>query len=534
MTRMDTPPRTFAEVARYLSRHLRRNAFIHAFVSYEAYALLLSAAALALVSFTSLQLPGLVIAAAPSAAAVAAAIWRASREDGSGQRVFRDADEAYGYHHLLPTAYEIHRASNEGAAAPDSHGGGSTIRSAILHKGHRHIQFIRAETVYPVGTPRRLFLLPLGALASLVIVLAAQGLDRSEAPNPWAGYVEELRNRSDAIARRSEALDDEEGARLAQQLDALSDTLEKRPERKEIEERLREVLPKLEDHMRNLSAGDLLAGAGSANGSTEGEADASGSLRARRVEEGFGDGLDLPPARRGGSDGSDGNAQDGETAADGPGDSDGDGDGLSEGEQASSETRAGESLSELGRELESAQEQLRGLSEQLRRRPGTEDGDTGNDAGQRSAEAQENEEPGSGPGDAAFARGRGGEEGEAGQGGGDEGSSNAEGGSRTPGIGDAPDLADEPGPRLSDVVRRMRELPSNAENSSFTELFSRETPGQARTEIQERQVNPSLQQQVETAVNRSSVPTELRGYVRDYFLRIANAANEPSDSGQGR
>jgi hypothetical protein len=560
MTRTDSSPRSFYAVARYLGRHLRRNAFVHALVGYEAYALLVTAGLLALVTFTGIDAPGLLIGGGPSLAAVLAALWRAAREDVSGARVFRDADEVYGYRYLLPTAYEIHCA--EGAAGePDMNDGAvddgahrrSPIRRTVLESGYRHIQYLRAETVYPMGTPRRLFLLPLGALASLVILVAAQGIDRPDAPNPWAGYIEDLRQRSDAISRRAEALDDEEGARLAQQLDALSDTLETRPEEKDLEERLREIIPQLEDHMRRLSASDLVAdGAGRSGGAT-GEAENSAALRARRVEEELGEGLDLPPARRGGrsSDGGGGgrplsgadgagaeggqrgsdterNETRGEAGDDAGGAEPGDAEPAPEGTDPPSSGESG-AVTGLGEELEDAREQLERLSQRLRSPP-TSGGSAAEDDGELEMDGGNEEESGNGSGGSAVTRrdGSGSAAGAQGQG----GSSTAEGTSSTPGIGDAPDLGEEPSERLGDVIRRMRELPTGEEDGSFTELFSRETPGQPRSEVPETAVNPAFRRRVETAVNRSGVPADLRGYVRDYFLRIATATSEEQEQEQ--
>jgi hypothetical protein len=107
---------------------------------------------------------------------------------------------------------------------------------------------------------------------------------------------------------------------------------------------------------------------------------------------------------------------------------------------------------------------------------------------------------------------------------GEQGGSSVQGTSDEAGIGSAPDLGEEPTARLSEIIREMTELPSNEEHSAFTELFSRETPGEPRTSLEERAVTPEFQRQIEAAVGRSTVPAEMQGYVRDYFLRIARAA----------
>jgi hypothetical protein len=461
-------------------------------VLYEAYALLCMAALMAVSAFSPLAIPGLVIWLIPSGLALLGAVVQAVRVDARPERVLWDADLAYGYRHLLPTAFELWRVRKQSEKEGKDHEG-SDVADIVIDQGLAQVQYLRPETVYPLALPRRLYLLPLGALACLVILLAAQGISRDAPPNPWAGYIEELRSQSGRIARRSEALGDEEGARLAQQLEELSDTLESRPEQKEIERELNELLPRLENHMRSLGASDLVAGEEAGRNELEGEAETTGSLRARRVE----DGSSAPVDIGGTSDGEPAPARDGAAAGDSTQEpeedgteSGGEGD---EGDEGDAE--------DLGRELRSAQNNLQELGEQLAQ------GDESRSDRSDDAAPQPDEQPGSG---------RSGER--------EQGGSSVQGTSDEAGIGSTPDLGEEPTARLSEIIREMTELPSNEEHSAFTELFSRETPGEPRTSLEERAVTPEFQRQIEAAVGRSTVPANMQGYVRDYFLRIARAA----------
>ncbi|NBC31033.1 MAG: hypothetical protein GVY29_13700, partial [Spirochaetes bacterium] len=314
MKRSTQSTKSFPHVAAQLARHLRQNTFVRHLVLYEAYALLCTAALMAVSAFSGLSIPALVIGLIPSGPALLGAFAQALRVNARPERVLWDADLAYGYRHLLPTAFELWRARERDEQDGTAHEE-SGVADIVIDQGLAQAQYLRPETVYPLALPRRLYLLPLGALACLVILLAAQGINQNSEPNPWAGYIEDLRSQSGRIARRSEALGDEEGARLAQQLEELSDTLESRPEQKEIERELNELLPRLESHMRNLAASDLVAGEEAGRNEVEGEVESSGSLRSRRVEDGSSGPVDIGPSgsgRAGAGDGDgDGEAEPG-------------------------------------------------------------------------------------------------------------------------------------------------------------------------------------------------------------------------------
>lgn len=528
-------------IASILGRHRRRNRFVADMVMFGAYALLTTAGLLALRAFLGLALPGALIWILPMAVALLAAAIRTFRTDTSARRVFRDADETYGFRYLLPTAYELweKREREDPPLTP--------VSAIVLARGEEQANYLRPETVYPLRLPRRLYLLPLSVLACLAVVIAAQSIGPRDRNNPWMGYVEEFRNRSADIARRAETLGDEEGARLAQQLEALSDTLENRPNEKEIERRLEELLPELEEHMRSLSASDLLSDTPESARAEEGTASESASLRARRVEEEPGNGVDLggPDSGRPGEGGSgeagsgaDGGAAGDPGAAAGPdraGDRDSgaeedsggppaeeDDDGGDPGSTAPRSAAAPEDA--LNEDLQSAREDLEELAEQLRRQgalTSREDRDPG-DAMQDSRDAEEGPSPET---DNRAASRPDGDDDASGEGPQDGGSA-VQGSANTPGIGNAPDLAEAPSARLDGVIRRMSELPSGGNRSSFTELFTRETPGRPAESLAERAVRPEFRREVESAVGRSSVPRELQGYVRDYFLRIARASEE--------
>ena len=560
MKRRDSRSHSFPRIAALLGRHRRRNRFISDMVIFGAYALLTTAGLLAAKAFLGVNTPAAIVWGLPGGAALLLAAIRTLRTDVSPRRVFRDADETYGYRHLLPTAYELWEKEEQQKQEQDEQPV-PPVSAIVVARGQEQANYLRPETVYPLRLPRRLYLLPLSVLACLAVLIAAESVGPSDRNNPWAGYVEEFRNRSADIARRAETLGDEEGARLARQLDALSDTLENRPNEKEIERRLQELLPELEDHMRSLSASDLLDDNPQSAQADEGSASESASLRSRRVEDGPGNGIDLGapgsgrPGEAGSGEGSGG--EDGSAGSGGPGaaggqdagggpeagneseaDSGNDDDpaarpggGGDEGQSGSSAPRSARAPDEaLNDELRSAREDLEELAEQLRRQGALSsraDGDP-DDAMQGSRDTQEGPPPGAENRAASRPDGDGGGSGEGPQ----DGGSAVRGNTNSPGIGNAPDLAEAPAPRLDGVIRRMSELPSGGDRSSFTELFTRETPGRPAESLAERAVRPEFRREVESAVGRSSVPRELQGYVRDYFLRIARAS-EPGASEQG-
>ncbi len=529
MTRKSPTPRSFPQIAASLGRHLRRNTFVYYLALLEGYALMVTAALMAANAFTALSLPGALIGLGPTGLAMAAGAAMALRANASPERIFRDADVAYDYHHLLPTAFGLWRERRGGQTedrrpeqdSGPAHESGPThesgpardIREVVIRQGNAQAQYLRPETVYPLRLPRRIYLVPLGVLACVVILLAAQGLARPERPSPWAGYIQEFRNQSNRIARRSEALGDEEGARLAQQLEELSDTLESRPDEKEIERRLDELLPRLEEHMRNLGASDLIAGQRANRDRVEGAAEGSSSLRSRRVEEGEARGIDIGPTRPAQPGEGDGSS-DRPTPLDGPNPEEREGkDEAEEGRVASPEgpeegyDRDREGMEEV---LQATRNNLRNLEDQLTE--GETDGDGESEGEGENPRMAEQGPRGGPPPDGGSDRGT------------EDGSSAGTAGDEA-GLGQAPDLADDPTSRLGDVIRRMTELPSSDEQTSFTELFSRETPGTPQSSLPERAVTPEFRRQVEAAVGRSTVPSEMQGYVRDYFLRIARSAD---------
>lgn len=513
-TRENPTPRSFPQIAATLGRRLRRNTFFRCIALIEGYALMATAAIMAVNASVALSLPGWLIGLGPTGIAVAASLAVTLRTNASPERVFHDADAAYDYHHLLPTAFGLWKErAAESAPEAARRNDDRDLREVVIRRGSAQAQHLRPRTVYPPTLPARFYLLPLGTLACLIVLLAVHGLSQPDQPNSWAGYIQEFRNQSNRIARRSEALRDEEGVRLAGQLEELSETLESRPDEKEIERRLEELLPRLEEHMRNLGASDLVAGEQSGRATLEGESEGTGSLRARRVEGGAGRGMDIGPARpdepdeavEGGerptppdrADGKEGDAAEDEATP--------------RGVAPTEDPEAGHDRErdEMERELQAARDHLRDLADQLSEEESDADGESGGEA--ENPRMAERDRGGEASPDGEDERDE------------DDGSS-ARGTGDEAGLGRSPDPADDPSPPLDDVVRRMIELPSSDKQTSFTELFSRETPGTPESSLPEGTVNSEFRRQVEAAVGGSTVPAELQGYVRDYFLRIAGRA----------
>lgn len=383
-----------------------------------------------------------------------------------------DADTAHEGHHTLPAAYgTLSRAAGQTEA--------SNIGVAVRRRAEELIPRVREEKTYPWRIPLEAYFIPVTFLALLLLFLFLQSVEGDARPNPWLGYAQELEERAEAMARAAEEKQDREGAALARELSALAEMLETRPTEKETQERIARLLPQLQEGMRRLGATDLITDPATPQTGSAEEGEESGTLRAGREQGGS---LPVLPDELGDS-----------------------------GDAQRTEPGAGEPLGEVAKDLEAASEALEQLQESL-------------SGGDRSGEQPEN---GGYEDERSAGNTPGGGGGRAGDPEAPDEQSEPGGAGREAGEDAAPDLGQEESERVAGAIQRLLELPeSEGSPERFTELFAREAPGTPRSGLSPERITPAFERQVEEAVADAPIPPELRGLVRDYFLRIGEEQYE--------
>lgn len=469
---MRGPERPLLELVSQLEGRWRTVRLLHRFLLAEFYALLVSALLFVPARLFGSSLETLLVLALPSGVVLILLAADALRCKPDPREILWDADTAHQAHHILPAAY----GSLRNAPVTEELG---EIEWALRNRAEAVVPRVRVEKTYPWRVPVQGYFIPLVVLALVLLSLFLQTLQGELEPNPWLGYAQELRERADAMARAAEGERDQEGAALARELSELAEMLESRPTEKETQERIARLLPRLQEGMRRLGATDLITDPEAPKTGRPESGDQSGTLRAGRQE---GKGVPVLPDDLGAA-----------------------------GDSPRSDSAIEEPLGEVSKELEATQETLEQLQESLsgedqtRETPheGGEEQDhaaAGNPGrgGGRKGEGLEEEEP-SEPGGAGF-----------------------DAGDRA-----VADLAEEESMRLEGAVQKLLELPgSGIEPESFAELFAREAPGAPKTALTPEESRAGFRRQVEEAVDRSQIPGELRGMVRDYFLRIGEEQYE--------
>lgn len=465
------------ELVSGLERRWRAVRLLHRFLLAEFYALLATVVLFVPARLFGNSLALILALAVPSALVLLLIAADALLARPDPRLLLWDADSAHQGHHTLPAALgTLHSRVSETESTEETR----EIAAALRNRAESLAPRVRVENTYPWRIPLQGYLIPLAALALVLLTLFLNTAQEQPQPNPWLGYAQELRERSETIARAAEAEQDRSGAALARELSELAEMLESRPTEKETQERITRLLPRLQQGMRRLGATDLITDPETPRAGRMEGGDQSGSLRARRQEEG--EGVPVLP------DGLDGS-----------------------GDAPRSDSAMKESLGEVSKELEAAEETLEQLQESL----------SGDDQSGRTPDERRDESDraaGNSPG----------------SGGGRDGESPGEEEAREPGgagfdAGDeaVADLGEEESERLSGTVEQLLELPqSEGAAESFTELFAREAPGAPESNLTPEETLTAFERQVEEAVARSQIPGELRGMVRDYFLRIGEEQYE--------
>lgn len=460
----------FNELLRSLGRRRRQVRVLNRFLTWEFYALLISTPLFlaARLAGTGALEPAAVFL--PTTVTAVAFLWEFFRRRPDPLELLWDADTAHNGGHLLPAAYNAMRVEAES--------GSRELTTALLRRGATMLPRVRVEITYPWRIPVHGYLMPLAVLGLILVHLFTVPAAAPTEPNPWLGYAEELRERAEAMAEAAAREEDRRGAALARELTALAEMLESRPTEKETQERIAQLLPELQEGMRRLGATDLITDPRDPTEGAVGEAQEEGTLRAGRQEEGgtplLPDGLDS----RG--EGGAGGGEPGERRGDEP---------LEESDDPLQQLK--EALLEEGTPREAPEGAP--PSGEERRRDGNAAGPGGVTA--EPGEEREREESDSG-----------------GRGAGEE---------------PAPDLGEPEPPEIAGAVERLLQLPrGEGRGGEFSELFAREAPGVPESSLSPEELLPVYRRQVEAAVERSEIPREYRGIVRDYFLRIGEQRYE--------
>lgn len=496
---------------------------------------------------------------------IAMTLVRTVRRRPSRRRALGLVDTKLRKRSLMTTAYELMEryggeSSREGVAEEAQDQSGPTAHERIvMSRAWVVARRLDPALVHRYALPANAFYTPLAAVV-FMLALALAPQTAMGTVSPWDGFMAQLQPQVRQLHRSASEANDPEGIRLAREIERLQGTLSRRPDQQRAYREIQELLPRLEEYMRELGPSDFVSSE-TAPGVLEGQSESRSLLRA----------VDPQSAAAGARQGIPATGEN-RSAEPAP-------------EQAENVRQLQRTLNELAQALDgdlpaggdepgdaSERDDQWGRIAQSDG-PGSEEGrsaDPGNLPEADETGAAGSGEGSDGSGGPTGANGPAGSQFEAnedrsagdgpGRGGSGGGAASDEAGNQA-----RADLGATEAPRLADVVNQLWKLPDGAGRTPFSELMTRSappepepgadgdpaaqegpgpdgesasegepaaddgppSPGQAGTTGSRATAGSGqFERQLETVIASQPIPTDLKPLVRDYFIRLNSQRQE--------